>query len=145
MTKKILSFLLFLFMIAVTFSSKIPAQTKQSATRLSCERGEKLLRDEKKTIVTLDHNRLKEIAVEQVSPKFPHSCRCLGIIRVSILIDAKGRVKCVNTTVGNPLLRASAMQAAKKWTFNPVMIDGKVVSARGELVFEFSSDGQVTY
>ena len=145
MIKKNLFFLLFLSLAAMTFDSEVSAQTKQAPARLTCERGEKLLRDKKKAIVTLDHTRLKEIAVEQVSPKFPRSCRCLGIIRVSILIDAKGRVKCVNTSGGNPLLRASAMQAAKKWTFNPVMTDGKAISARGELVFEFSSDGQVTY
>ena len=145
MTSNKLRFLLLVFVLGVAFSSQDLAQTKQSETRLPCERGEKLLRNEENAIVTLDHNQLKEIAVEQVAPKFPRSCRCLGIIKVKILIDAKGRVKCFNTTEGNPLLRASAMQAAKKWTFKPTTMNGKTVSVRGELSFEFSSDGQITY
>lgn len=145
MLTKTPSFLILLLVIAVTVSGKILAQTNQASVRLTCERGEKMLRDEKKAIIILDHKHLKEIAVEQASPKFPRSCRCLGIIRVSILIDAKGRVKCVNTTEGHPLLRAVAMQAAKRWTFNPVIANGQAVSVRGELVFEFSADGQVTY
>lgn len=118
---------------------------KQSAARLSCERGEKLLRNEKNSIVTFSHKDLKGMTTDQVTPVFPPFCRCKGIIRVSVLIDTKGKVKCVNTVAGNPLLRASAMQAAKKRTFNPIISNGKAFTARGTLVFEFSSDGQVTY
>lgn len=120
-------------------------QTKSPSIPLVCERNEKLFRNEQNEIITLDHQQLKHIAVEQVSPKYPRSCRCLGIIKVAVLIDVKGKVKCVNTTEGNPLLRASAMQAAKKWKFEPVLSNDKSIAARGELVFEFSSDGQVTY
>lgn len=137
--------ILFLFAAFTGNFGEILAQVKKPAVKLPCERGEKLLKNEKNEVIIRSHEELKKLVIKQITPEFPRSCRCQGIIRVSILIDRQGKVKCVSSNSGNPLLRAAAMQAAKQWTFKPTLSSEKAVSLRGVLIFEFSSDGQVFY
>lgn len=69
--------------------------------------------------------------------------RLEGQVLVEILVDEKGKVSCARVVSGHPLLVASAIDAAKDWTFRPVKQDGKKVSFYGHLSFHFST-GQIS-
>lgn len=113
--------------------------------RLPCERGRRLLRDDDKKVVVLDSEAMKERAVRRVAPKYPRTCRCEGAITVDVVVNEKGRVACVDVRAGNPLLRGLSIVAAKEWQFEPMLSEGKPVSFKGRLTFNFSLGGEVTF
>jgi TonB family protein len=59
---------------------------------------------------------------------------------VEILIDTDGVVRSAKVVSGHPLLRASAVQAARKWGFRPVKSKRRLVRAIGLLPIIFSWD-----
>lgn len=81
-------------------------------------------------------------------PIFPKDCRCEGVITVRILMDvSNGKVVAANAFSGNPLLRASAITAAKSARFPFAIIDGdgKPVYVKAALVYKFKSDGTIEF
>ena len=77
----------------------------------------------------------------QVPPTLPQfHLRRMTPVNVEILIDEKGRVRSAKVVSGHPLLHASAVQTAWKWTFRPVRVKGRRVTAGGVLTLYFSSD-----
>jgi hypothetical protein len=70
-----------------------------------------------------------------------HQVRISGIVKLDILVDREGKVACVRVISGHPLLLGVSLEAARKWTFRPMMQRGRPVSFFGHLDFEFSMDG----
>lgn len=77
----------------------------------------------------------------RTAPVYPSYLRergIQGVVTVEMLVDSTGRVveaKAVRATV--PEFGAQAVAAAKQWTFNPAEADGKKISARIQVPFEF--------
>ncbi|MDQ6787005.1 MAG: energy transducer TonB [Acidobacteriota bacterium] len=81
-------------------------------------------------------------------PIFPKGCRCKGVITVRILMDvANGKVVAANAFSGHPLLRASAIAAAKLTRFPFAIIDGdgKPVYVKATLVYKFYPNGTIKF
>jgi periplasmic protein TonB len=55
-----------------------------------------------------------------------------------VLISEDGRVEDAQVTSGHPLLRDSALQAAKRWVFRPTTLSGVPVKVQGVLTFNFT-------
>ena len=77
-------------------------------------------------------------------PIYPKSCRCLGTIKVQIVVDVNGKVISAQTDSGNPLLRVSAVEAARKTKFSPTFINGPPVFVVAFLEYRFYSNGKVS-
>lgn len=95
--------------------------------------------------VRLSAEGTKARAVRRVAPRLQHPCRCQGTVMVRVLVDAEGRVASVSALSGHPLLRASAVVAAKQWAFNAPTKDGRPAAFTGLLAFTFKSHGEVTF
>jgi len=77
-------------------------------------------------------------AITKVQPVDPGDVRRFNAaeqVRVQIDISETGRVTNVKAISGHPLLRDAAVEAARKWIFNPTTLDGVPVTKRIVLNF----------
>lgn len=81
------------------------------------------------------------VVVKQVAPSYPMELRergVQGVVMVDMLVDSTGRV--VDATVArasHPVFAERAIEAAKAWTFKPAMADGRAITTRVRVPFEF--------
>jgi TonB family protein len=78
------------------------------------------------------------------APRFPalaNVARIEGKVTLSILVDEKGEVSCIQFVTGHPLLVRFAIDAAKMWKFRPMTQGRKPVGFYGVLEFRFSTAG----
>ncbi|MFN0110361.1 MAG: TonB family protein [Blastocatellia bacterium] len=86
-------------------------------------------------------------AVNKAQPAYPtiaKAARASGPVQVQVVIDENGNVTDAKAIGGNPLLRASAVEAAKQWKFKPTELSGVPVKTQGVLNFNFALDGKTT-
>ncbi|MBS1794793.1 MAG: energy transducer TonB [Acidobacteria bacterium] len=81
--------------------------------------------------------------VEPAYPPAARAVRATGAVSVQVLIDENGDVVMATAVSGHPLLRAAAVQAARKTKFTPTVADGEPVRVSGMLVFIFLDAGIV--
>ncbi len=65
--------------------------------------------------------------IRRVMPSYPEvarKARITGVVIVECETDIRGRVRKVKILRGHPLLNQSAVEAVKKWLFEPMIIDG---------------------
>ena len=80
-------------------------------------------------------------AVTKVSPIYPpiaKQMKAWGEVQVEITIDENGRVIEAKAISGPSVLRAAAEDAARKWVFRPIRVDGRSMKQRDVLTFNFS-------
>ena len=80
-------------------------------------------------------------AVVKVSPKYPtmaKDAKVEGAVVVEVQVSDSGRVVSARALSGHPLLRASAEEAALKWRFEPVTVDGAPTESIGIIRFYFT-------
>ncbi|MEK7832630.1 MAG: TonB family protein, partial [Acidobacteriota bacterium] len=88
--------------------------------------------------LTVTSEALMSAAISKVMPKYPPACRCSGVAQVHIAINEEGKVVDAVVVSGHPLVRASAMEAARQWLFKPWFIDGpNIYRVHGVLTFKF--------
>ncbi|HQR33528.1 MAG TPA: TonB family protein [Blastocatellia bacterium] len=90
---------------------------------------------------------LNGTALRKVPPAYPttaKAARASGAVPVQVVIDENGNVTDAKAIGGNPLLRASAVEAAKQWKFKPTELSGVPVKTQGVLNFNFALDGKTT-
>lgn len=63
-------------------------------------------------------------------------------IVVDVFIDPEGIVKCSRVEKGHPILRSSALEAVRKWTFRQYKVKGKPVGIWGQIVFKFNPESR---
>lgn len=81
-------------------------------------------------------------AISLPKPPYPPAARAVrasGAVNVEIMIDTEGNVIAANAVSGHPLLRQSAVTAARSAKFAPTMLAGKPVKVKGVLVFNFNA------
>jgi TonB family protein len=79
-------------------------------------------------------------AISLPQPPYPPAARAVragGMVAVRVLIDERGNVIAAEAIRGHPLLRASAVGAARAARFAPVTIGGEPVRMRGVLTYNF--------
>lgn len=77
------------------------------------------------------------------APTVPHSTSAgvaRGSVSVQVVIDESGFVTSAVAISGHRLLRASAVEAAKKAQFAPTLVSGQPVRVSGVLVYNFTED-----
>lgn len=77
----------------------------------------------------------KAVPVDVVEPEYPPQCRRLGIegtVRVKVLVGSDGRPRDVtlDRSSGEPRLDQAALDAVRRWRFEPARRDGQAVQAR---------------
>ena len=68
---------------------------------------------------------LKERVVNCAIPRLPGDLDAQGSVIVQVVVDEEGNVRCARIIYGHPLLRRAALDAAKKWKFKPLVVEGK--------------------
>ncbi len=80
-------------------------------------------------------------AKQKISPTYPSiakAARVTGVVTVYLIVNEKGEVETVQKLEGPPQLQQAAADAARRWRFNPTVIDGQPVRVTGYLSFNFA-------
>jgi TonB family protein len=83
---------------------------------------------------------LQGSAITRVNPAYPPSARKMnatGTVEVEVTISEKGLVIGATAISGHFALRSAAVEAARKWVFNPAIFGGAPVKMKGVLTFTF--------
>ncbi len=83
---------------------------------------------------------LEARAIKRISPVYSEILRragTIGNVRVFIEIDGNGNVMNVTKATGPQLLRNSATDAVRQWKFQPLLVCGQRVRAKGFVEFNF--------
>jgi TonB family protein len=89
----------------------------------------------------IDVGPLLNKATKRVSPSYPQvarSQRVMGNVKVTLVIDETGAVASVKHTSGPPLLQPAAAEAARRWKFQPTLVNGQPVRVMGFINFNFA-------
>ncbi len=73
-------------------------------------------------------------------PQYPAAARAVrasGAVTVQVEVDESGDIVEASAVSGHPLLRASAVAAARKAKFSPTMLQGQPVRIRGVITYNF--------
>ncbi|HVF45695.1 MAG TPA: energy transducer TonB [Pyrinomonadaceae bacterium] len=84
---------------------------------------------------------LAQRAKQKVSPSYPsiaRAARVTGVVTVYLVVNEKGEVETVQKLDGPLQLQQAAADAARRWRFNPTVIDGQPVRVTGYLSFNFA-------
>src|SRR5262249_47391831 len=71
-------------------------------------------------------------------PPVARAAKISGAVQVQILVSETGEVIEANVVSGHPMLRDTAVQAARQWQFKPTELSGKPVKVQGILTFNFT-------
>ena len=92
---------------------------------------------------TISGGVLNGKATSLPKPDYPPAAKAVrasGSVSVQILVDEKGTVVSASAVSGHPLLRQTAVEAAKNAKFSPTMLSGKAVKVSGVLTFNFTPE-----
>jgi TonB family protein len=84
---------------------------------------------------------LNRQAIELPQPAYPAAARAVkveGEVTVHVTIDPDGNVIAAEATSGHPLLRAAAVEAARKAIFKPSLLAGQPTRNEGVVQYTFS-------
>lgn len=79
----------------------------------------------KEALARIKPSELKERMVSCAVPRLPGNVDAQGTIIVEVQIDEDGNVRCARVLSGHPIMRRAALDAAKKWRFEPLKVEGK--------------------
>ena len=94
----------------------------------------------KSAISSLNGGLLNGKATSLPAPVYPAAAlavRAQGTVTVQIEIDENGHVISATAMSGHPLLRSSAVEAAKAASFAPTLLSGQPVRVSGVLTYNF--------
>jgi protein TonB len=80
-------------------------------------------------------------AKQRIAPTYPtlaRAGRISGSVTVFLVLNEKGEVESVQRVQGPLQLQQAAVEAARRWKFNPTLIDGQPVRVTGYLNFNFA-------
>lgn len=90
---------------------------------------------------TISGGVLNGKATDLPKPPYPGAARAVratGTVNVQVTVDEQGNVVSASAVSGHPLLRASAVQAARNAKFKPTLLSGKPVKVTGVIVYNFT-------
>jgi Ca-activated chloride channel family protein len=82
-------------------------------------------------------------AISLPKPQYPPSARntrTSGVVTVEVTLDEGGKVVAARAVDGPPMLRPSAVNAARQARFSPTVLSGKPVKVVGVITYRFSLD-----
>ena len=116
--------------VAISFSS-VAASDQDKESKQSTAAG---------TVVRISEGALEREAVSKVEPIYPpiaKAARASGDVKVEVVIDEMGKVLSARIVSGHPLLRGSALAAARQWTFKPAPSAKETAKLTAVLTFHF--------
>lgn len=88
-----------------------------------------------------DQGRVKQGAVvSKPDPPYPaaaKAARVSGTVVVWVVVDEEGEVVAAQVLSGHPLLRLSALKAAREARFKPTLLDDKPIKVLGMITYSF--------
>jgi len=84
---------------------------------------------------------LQGSATRRVEPAYPplaKAARVSGSVVVEVTLDEEGSVISSRAISGHPLLKDSAVSAAKGWKFTPTLLEGTAVKVIGTITFNYN-------
>lgn len=81
--------------------------------------------------------------VTKVPPAYPPNAadlRIQGVVRITVVIGTNGRVESARLLSGHPLLAPAALQAVRKWVFQPTQVEGRPVRVVAPIEIPFDLD-----
>jgi TonB family protein len=91
--------------------------------------------------VSVSGGVLQGNAIKKAQPPYPpiaKAAKASGPVQVQIIVSEEGKVMEANAISGHPLLRDSAVEAARKWEFKPTELSGAAVKVQGTLTFNYT-------
>ncbi len=79
-------------------------------------------------------------AIERIVPVYPELPKRIGLkgeVSVEVIISPEGRVESARVVNGHPMLISSALDAARRWRFEPTLLNGQPVRVTGVITFVF--------
>jgi TonB family protein len=96
---------------------------------------------ETKDLKSISGGLLNGKAVSLPAPEYPAAAKAVkasGAVAVQVLVDEEGNVIAATAVSGHPLLRASAVDAARAAKFEPTRLSGEAVKVSGVLTYNFA-------
>lgn len=81
--------------------------------------------------------------LHKVQPAYPPDAvdhRIQGVVKIGVTIGADGHLERMNLISGHKLLAPAAMQAVRRWVFEPTQVDGHAVKVATEISIPFDLD-----
>jgi len=116
--------------VSISFSSVTTLAQDKESKRSTATR----------TAVRISNGELEREAVSKVEPEYPpiaRAARASGDVKVEVVIDGTGKIISARPISGHPLLRHSALMAARQWKFKPAARPGRQAKRSGLLNFSF--------
>ncbi|MGZ5482629.1 MAG: TonB family protein [Pyrinomonadaceae bacterium] len=79
-------------------------------------------------------------AISKPQPAYPPIAKAAGasgIVTVQVLVDERGNVISASAVSGHPLLKQSAVAAARQAKFSPTILSGQPVKVSGVITYNF--------
>lgn len=92
------------------------------------------------TLMRVSGGVLTKRAIKRAQPPYPEEVRNEGIqgsVEVEVTVATDGTVEAAKALSGPPALRDAAVEAARKWTFEPLVLNGEPARLAGTLTFHF--------
>lgn len=89
---------------------------------------------------TISGGVLNGKAISKPQPAYPaiaKAAKASGTVTVQVLVDESGNVVTASAVSGHPLLRASAVAAARQAKFSPTKLSGQPVKVTGVITYNF--------
>lgn len=89
--------------------------------------------------------QVANLVTTRKKPRYPAiamAAHVEGVVVVRVFVSNTGAVEKAFIISGPEMLRASAMDALKEWTFKPFLVETKAVPYETEVTFEFRTFGQ---
>jgi TonB family protein len=100
-----------------------------------------------KKVETISTGIINGKAIFLPKPEYPAAAkavRAYGAVNVQVTIDEQGNVISATAVSGHPLLRVSAVNAAKQAKFAPTRLKGEPVKVSGIIVYDFVLPAELT-
>jgi TonB family protein len=93
-------------------------------------------------MLRVPEDEAKKSIVNRIAPTMPAIAKQVhisGRVLVDLTVAEDGSVEKVDVVSGNPVLSSAAVNAGKKWTFKPFLVEGKAEKALVRVSFDFGS------
>jgi protein TonB len=90
--------------------------------------------------VRISSTVLQGKAIDKIVPIYPplaKQIRMQGEVSVEVIISPEGRVESVRIVSGHPMFVTAAGDAARRWRFEPTILNGVPVRVTGVITFVF--------
>jgi outer membrane biosynthesis protein TonB len=128
-------------------SQKTRRNTLAISDNVACFRSFRVSQGASGRPVLLTTKELDQMATARKMPTFPPmSARITGSLRVKVLIDELGRIRCAVLVQGHPILARAVTNTFPAWRFRPYMHKGKPSPVMGFLDYRFeASDPRLVF